>query len=93
MLLFIFAGFLVGFALSLRFVRRPRRALILGLVLGVVPLALMLGLGNAPVEGIGSVLIFAIFALGPLILIPFVASGASLGMAGGAAAGRGVPAG
>lgn len=85
MLLFIFAGFLVGFSLSLRFVRRPRRALIWGLVLGAAPLALMLGPGNAPFEGIGSVLNFAFFALGPLMLIPFVTSGAALGVAGGAA--------
>ncbi len=85
MLLFIFfAGFILGFSLSLRFVQRPRRALILGLVLGVVPLVLMLGPGNAPVEGIGSALNFAFFALGPLMLIPFFASGAAVGTAGGA---------
>lgn len=81
----IFAGFLVGFALSLLFIRRPRRALIWGVVLGVVPLALMLGPSNAPVEGIGSVLNFAFFALGSLMMIPFAASGAALGVAGGAA--------
>lgn len=85
MLLFIFAGFFAGFVLSLRFVRRPRRALIWGLLLGVVPLALMLGPGNAPAQGIGSVLNFAFFALGPLMLIPFVISGAALGVAGCAA--------
>lgn len=85
MLLFIFAGFIFGFALSLFFVRRPKAALIWGLVLGCVPLFLMLGPGNAPVQGIGSVLNFAFFALGPLMLIPFVASSAALGVAGGAA--------
>lgn len=70
----------------------PLRALIWGLVLGVAPLALMFGPGSAPVEGIGSGLNFAFFALGPLMLIPFIASGAALGTAGGAAvlwAGRG----
>ncbi len=85
MLLFIFAGFLVGFILSLRFVRRPRSALIWGVLLGVVPLVLMLGPGNALVQGIGSALNFAFFVLGSLMLIPFVASGAALGVAGGAA--------
>lgn len=85
MLLFIFAGFLVGFALSLRFVRRPRRALSWGVLLGVIPLVLMLGPSSAPVQGIGSALNFAFFALGPLMLFPFVASGAALGVAGGAA--------
>jgi len=83
-LLFIFLGFIVGFFLSLRFIRRPQRALIWGSVLGVVPLALMLGPGNAPVHGIGSILIFAFFALGPLMLIPFVGSSAALGMSGAA---------
>ncbi|MEP2781321.1 MAG: hypothetical protein ABJP33_02715 [Pseudoruegeria sp.] len=85
MLLFIFLGFFVGFSLSLRFVQRPRRALIWGAVLGAVPLALMLGPGSAPVQGIGSALNFAFFALGPLMLIPFLASSAALGMAGAAA--------
>lgn len=92
MLLFIFAGFFIGFTLSFRFVQRPRRALIWGGVLGLVPLALMLGPGNAPVQGIGSVLNFAFFALGPMIMLPFFASSIALGVAGGAAvqwAGRG----
>lgn len=84
MLLFIFLGFFIGFFLSLRFVRRPRRALIWGAVLGAVPLVLMLGPGSAPVQGIGSALNFAFFALGPLMLIPFVASSAALGVAGAA---------
>jgi len=85
MLLFIFVGFIAGFVLCLRFVRHSRRALIWGLLLGVVPLAIMLGPGNAPVQGIGSVLNFAFFALGPLMLIPFIMSGAALGVAGGTA--------
>ena len=79
MLLFIFAGFVAGFVLCLRFVRRFRRALIWSLLLGVLPLAHMLGPGNAPVQGIGSVLNFAFFALGPLMPIPFVLSGAAIG--------------
>lgn len=82
MLLFIFAGFLGGFVLSLRFVRHPRKALIWGVILGVVPLVLLLGPANAPVQGIGSVLNFAFFALGPVMLVPFVGSSAALGMAG-----------
>lgn len=86
MLLFSFVGFLIGFALSLRFVRRPRLALIWGLVLGVVPLALMLGPAMAPVQGIGSALNFFFFALGPLMLTPFVAIGAAFGVAGAALA-------
>lgn len=85
MLLFVFMGFLIGFALSLRFVRRPRKALIWGLALGVVPLALLLGPDDAPIQGIGSALNFAFFALGSLMLIPFVTSSAALGVAGGAA--------
>ncbi|MBT8155166.1 hypothetical protein KMP13_15065 [Epibacterium ulvae] len=84
MLLFIFLGFFIGFFLSLRFVRRPRRALIRGAVLGAVPLVLMLGPGNAPVQGIGSALNFAFFALGPLMLIPIVVGSAALGVAGAA---------
>lgn len=44
----------------------------------------MLGPGTAPVEGIGSALNFAFFALDPLMLIPFVASTAALGVAGAA---------
>lgn len=88
MLLFIFAGFVAGFVLCLRFVRRFRRALIWSLLLGVLPLAHMLGPGNAPVQGIGSVLNFAFFALGPLMPIPFVLSGAAIGVAGGAAVRR-----
>lgn len=82
MLLFIFVGFLIGFVLSLRFVRNPRKALIWGVVLGVVPSVLLLGPANAPVQGIGSVLNFAFFALGPIMLVPFVVSSAALGMAG-----------
>lgn len=84
MLLFVLLGFLLGFFLSLRFTRRPRRALIWSLVLGVVPLALVLGPGNAPVQGIGSILNFAFFALGQLMLIPFVGSSAALGVFGAA---------
>lgn len=83
-LIFIFAGFLLGFVLALRFVRRPRRALVLGFVLGAAPLALMFGPGSSPIEGIGSFLNFAFFALGPLMLIPFIASGTALGVASGA---------
>ena len=82
MLLFSFVGFLIGFVLSLRFVRNPRKALIWGVILGVVPLVLLLGPANAPVQGIGSVLTFAFFALGPFMLAPFVVSGAALGMVG-----------
>jgi membrane protein implicated in regulation of membrane protease activity len=82
MLLFMFAGFFAGFCLSFLFVKRPRRALIWGLVLGGVPLALILGPGTAPVEGIGSILNFAFFALGPLMLIPFIAISFALGVAG-----------
>lgn len=84
MLFFIFVGFVVGFFLCLRFTRRPQRALIWGAVLGALPLALMLGPGRAPIEGIGSELNFAFFALGPFMLIPVVASGAALGVAGAA---------
>jgi hypothetical protein len=68
----------------LRRIRYPKRALIWGGVLGAVPLFLMLGPGNSPIQGIGSLLNFAFFALGPLMLIPFVASGAALGVTGGA---------
>lgn len=50
--------------------------------MGVVPLVLLLGPANTPVQGIGSVLNFAFFALGPIMLVPFVGSGAALGMAG-----------
>ena len=50
--------------------------------MGVVPFVLLLGPANSPVQGIGSVLNFAFFALGPIMLIPFVASAAALGMAG-----------
>ncbi|MEX0303186.1 MAG: hypothetical protein AB3N24_12260 [Leisingera sp.] len=85
MLLFVFAGFLIGFALSIIFVRRPKSALIWGTVLGVVPLALMLGPGNAPVQGIGSILNFAFFSLGPLMLVPCVVFSIALGVAAGAA--------
>ncbi|KIC20417.1 hypothetical protein [Leisingera sp. ANG-Vp] len=81
MLVFIFLGFLIGFTLALRFVGKPRRALIWGMALGGVPLALLLGPGNAPLQGIGSVLNFAFFALGPIMLVPFAASSAALGMA------------
>lgn len=84
MLLFVFIGFLTGFALSLRFVRRPLRALIWGLVLGGTPLVLLFGLGLAPIEGIGSILNLAFLALGRIMLVPFVASGAALGVAGAA---------
>ncbi|MFV1580427.1 MULTISPECIES: hypothetical protein [unclassified Phaeobacter] len=82
MLLYIFLGFLIGFVLSLRFIRNPRKALNWGVILGVVPLVLLLGPANAPMQGIGSVLNFAFFALGPIMLVPFVASSAALGMAG-----------
>jgi len=82
MLLFMFVGFFAGFCLSFLFVKRPRRALIWGLVLGGIPLALILGPGTAPVEGIGSILNFAFFALGPLMLIPFIAISFALGVAG-----------
>lgn len=82
MLLFIFVGFLIGFVLSLRFVRNPRKALTWGVILGVVPFVLLLGPANAPVQGIGSVLNFAFFALGPIMLAPFVVSSAALGMVG-----------
>ncbi|MEX5562828.1 hypothetical protein SM764_05350 [Pseudophaeobacter sp. 1A16562] len=85
MLLYIFLGFLIGFTLSLRFVGKPRRELIWGMVLGGVPLALLLGPGNAPVQGIGSALNFAFFALGPVMLVPFVVSSAALGVAGASA--------
>ena len=81
----IFVGFLSGLALSVRFVQRRQRALIWGLVLSVVPLALLLGPFNAPVEGIGSPLYLAFLALGPLMLIPFAGSGIALGVAAGAA--------
>jgi hypothetical protein len=84
MLLFLLVGFVVGFFLCLRFTRRPLGALIWGTVLGALPLALMLGPGNAPVQGIGSALNFAFVALGPLMLIPFLASGAALGVVGAA---------
>ena len=85
MLLIIFAGFIVGFALSLFFVQRTRVVLIWGLVLGVGPLALMLGLGIASNESFGMVVHFIIFVLSPLVLIlPFSIS-AALGVAGGAA--------
>lgn len=82
MLLFIFVGFLTGFLLSLRFVQRPHKALFWGVVWGAVPLFLLLVPANAPVQGIGSVLKFAFFALGPIMLIPLVVSSAALGMAG-----------
>lgn len=85
MLLFIFLGFITGFTLSLRFVGKPRRALIWGMVLGGVPLALLLGPGNAPIQGIGSALNFAFFALGPVMLVPFLATSAALGVAGASA--------
>ncbi len=84
--LFIFIGFFIGFALSFRFVRRPRIALIWGLVLGGLPLAFLLGPLNAPIQGIGSVLYFAVFALGPIMLVLFVAIGAAFGMAGASVA-------
>jgi len=82
MVLFVFVGFLIGFASSLRFVRNPRKALVWGVVLGAAPLIVLLGPASAPVQGIGSVLNFAFFALGPIMLVPFVASSAALGMAG-----------
>jgi hypothetical protein len=82
MLLYVFVGFLIGFASSLRFVRNPRKALVWGAVLGGAPLIVLLGPANAPVQGIGSVLNFAFFALGPIMLVPFLASSAALGMAG-----------
>lgn len=82
MLLFMFIGFLVGFLLSLRFVQRPRKALIWGVFLGGVPFAIMFGPGTAPVQGIGSMLNFAFFALGPLMIVPFAACSAALGMSG-----------
>lgn len=81
MLLFIFVGFLSGFVLSLRIIRNPPKALIWGAVLGVVPLALMLGSAFVSVHGIGSVLRFAFFAIGPFVLVPIVASSAAVGMA------------
>ncbi|MCV6586871.1 MAG: hypothetical protein OIF47_15175 [Marinibacterium sp.] len=82
MLLFIFVGFIIGFALSLRLVRNPRKALIWGGALGVVPLVLLLGPANAAVQGIGSPIYFAFFMFGPIMLVPFTASGAALGIAG-----------
>ncbi|MEM1020074.1 MAG: hypothetical protein AAGJ09_06245 [Pseudomonadota bacterium] len=84
MLLFIFLGFLIGFVLSLRRVQRPVRVMVLGSVLGVVSLALMLGPGSAPIEGIGSLLNFAFFVLGPLSIVLIAAIGASFGAAAGA---------
>ncbi|MFY0616707.1 hypothetical protein [Shimia sp.] len=45
-------------------------------------MVLLLGPANAPVQGIGSALNFAFFALGPMMLVPFVASSAALGIAG-----------
>ena len=86
MLLFIFVGFLIGFALSLRFLRRPTKALVWGLILGGVPLTLLFGPGNTPVQGIGSALNFAFFALGPIMLVLFMVIGAALGVAGASAA-------
>ena len=50
--------------------------------MGLVPLVLFLGPASYPVQGIGSVLYFAIFALGPIMLVPLLAIGAALGMAG-----------
>lgn len=82
MLLFVFVGFLIGFASSLRFVRNPRKALVWGLVFGAPPLIVLLGPANSPVQGIGSILNFAFFALGPIMLVPFVASSAALGVVG-----------
>ena len=84
MLLFIFFGLVVGFALSLRSVGDLRRTIIWGGLLGGVPLFLLLGPANLPVQGIGSVLYFAFFALGPIMLVPFVLSSIALGLAGGA---------
>ncbi len=85
MFLFIFIGFLIGFALSLRFVKRPKTALVWGILLGAIPLALIFGPGNTPIQGIGSILYFALFALGPFVIIPILASSIMLGVAGGAA--------
>jgi hypothetical protein len=80
----IFVGFLLGLGLSFRSIRRPRRALVIGVLLGAAPLALMLGPGSAPQDGFGSVLYLAFFLLGPLMLFLFAVSGAALGVAGGA---------
>lgn len=85
MYLFIFVGFFIGYLLSLRFVKRPKIALVWGILLGVIPLALIFGPANTPIQGIGSILYFAVFALGPLVIIPVFASSLMLGVAGGAA--------
>jgi hypothetical protein len=85
MSLFIFVGFFIGYVLSLRFIKRPKIALAWGILLGVIPLALILGHANTPIQGIGSILYFAIFALGPLVIIPVFASSLMLGVAGSAA--------
>lgn len=50
--------------------------------MGALPLILLLVPANAPVQGIGSVLNFAFFALGPIMLVSFMATSAALGMAG-----------
>lgn len=56
-----------------------------GGILGGVPLALAIGPGLSPVQGIGSVLNFILFALGPLALIPVFTIGVAFGVAGGGA--------
>jgi len=90
---FIFAGFFIGFPLSLRFVQRPGRVLIWGLVLGVASPVLAFGMLNAAFGGMGDLLrnlvgfVLELLMLNLFLVAPamLVASGAGFGMAGGAA--------
>lgn len=84
MYLFVFVGFFIGFIFSLRFVKRPKIALVWGILLGVIPLVIIFGPGNTAIQGIGSILYFAIFALWPFVIIPVFASSLMLGVAASA---------
>lgn len=83
MLLFLFAGFIGGIVWAIFRVQRPVRAMLWGAVLGGLILILLLGPGTAPIQGIGSLLNFMVFALGPLVGVPFAVCGAALGIACG----------